>query len=96
MKKEYQAINGYYVTRRTKTRARKDYEEGYTVSIVPCNMSFRSMWHNPYTINKDSYACTGKTFDKICNDIAYYNCNNEAGRYLKYYTMADSERKGTV
>lgn len=93
MKKEYQFIDGYYVTRRTKKVAEKDYNVGYTVYIVPVNMPFHSMWTAPSRIQKDYFDCEHRTFDSICNEIEYYQCNHETGRYLKYYTMSDSERE---
>ena len=93
MRKEYQFIDGCYVTRRDKRTARKDYEKGYTIYIVPVNMTLQSMWHRPARIQKDFYLCETRTFDTVCNIISAYQCNNETGRYLKYYTVSDSERE---
>ena len=93
MKKDYECIDGMYVTRRTKAKARKDYNEGYTVYIVPSNMAFRSMWHSPSRINKTYNDCENRTFDSLCNEIEFYQCNSESGKYLRFYTMSDSERE---
>ena len=93
MRKEVEFIDGIYVTRRTKKAAEKDYNAGYTVYIVPVNMPLRSMWSEPARANKEGYDYINKTFQQICNSVEYYQCNAECGRYLKYYTMADSERE---
>ena len=63
-----------------KAIARKLYREGKSFIIVPANMQPDSqfaihmkpgwMWRN---------------FDNFYNEFCYYNCNNETGRYPRFY-----------
>ena len=65
-----------------KAAARKLYAAHVPFIIVPCNMRPDSMFAvhmNPeWTKMYDS-------FDFLYNSFSYYNCNNEAGRYPRFY-----------
>lgn len=67
-----------------KTAARKLYNAGTTITIIPCNMLVSSPWYATprYNINRDFL-----NFDNLCNEISAYNCNNETGNRLVYYIM---------
>lgn len=63
-----------------KTAARKLYKEGKPFIIVPCNMSPDSM----FAIHMKS-GWMWRNFDNFYNEFCYYNCNNETGRYPRFY-----------
>ena len=66
----------------TKTLARKMYDNGEEVMIVPNKVRPNGMlanWTTKPTDDPDAY------FDKLCNAIFYYNCSPETGMNLAYY-----------
>ncbi len=77
-------------SRVNKTKARRLYNEGKTLYLVPnkCRFDFDGFWIPPYKINKiESFEWQGvtKDFDKLINSFEYYNCNNELGTYTHFY-----------
>ena len=68
------------VTRVTKTAARKVFDNGGRVLVTTSNMNIQSPWCPVIVLNGD-----GSDFETIVNATHYYNCSNEAGKYLKYY-----------
>lgn len=79
--------NTQYV-RVSKNLARKAFNSGSCVLIAPVNVN-PNFWHGSlvHYCNYD-YNCDfepSKQFERVCNSIIYYNCNNELGKYLKYY-----------
>lgn len=86
MKNNIEYLSGVAMKRVTKRVARSLYNLGYTIHCVPVNMTLSSMWHRPFTIQKELYSCEqAGNFDNVVNHIEYYNCNHETGYYLKYY-----------
>lgn len=69
-----------------KREARKLFDAGETILLVPSNMSFYDniRWSCAYTINKADVDEFGN-FDTLINSYMYYNCNNETGKYIKFY-----------
>jgi hypothetical protein len=65
----------------TKALARKMYERGEEVMVVPDRVKptglLASWQQNPNARAGD--------FDKLCNAIHYYNCSPETGMKLVYY-----------
>lgn len=66
-----------------KSVARRAYNAGKKVAICPCYVSPFSMWFGGFYTNDG--ADSSIDFDKLCNTISYYNCNEELGRTLAYY-----------
>lgn len=64
-----------------KTRARKEYNAGRNVYLLPSKAILGSMWIQPYMINN---SC-GKEFEVILNEFSYYNCTKETGLRINYY-----------
>jgi len=73
------------VTKVNKTQARKMYEQGKSLYLLPSKVGFclNAPFMAPYEISKQS--CNNEDFDKIVNTYAYYNCNQELGRTVSYY-----------
>lgn len=71
-------------TRISKRTAKKMYNDGKSVYIVPCKVyaNDNNYWIKPYEIkiNKDI-----DPFDRIVNSFEYYNCNHELGYYTAFY-----------
>jgi hypothetical protein len=67
----------------TKALARKMYNNGEEVMIIPNKVRPTSVLANWWTTKPidDPNA----DFDKLCNVIFYYNCSPETGMNLAYY-----------
>lgn len=67
----------------TISQARKMYNEGHTIYIVPSKIypSYDNVWIQPY---KASIKENGD-FEKFIASYEYYNCNNEVGRVANFY-----------
>ena len=63
-----------------KRIARKLYNQGETVLIIPHKCSPSAGWFTGMTIEN-----TGAQFDALVNEFMYYNCCNELGRYPAFY-----------
>ena len=66
----------------TKTLARKMYNNGEEVMIIPNKVRPNGMLASWTTKPADD---TDADFDKLCNAIFYYNCSPETGMNLAYY-----------
>lgn len=69
----------------TKGMARKLYNEGKEVMIIPNRIRPTSMLASWTTKPADD---PDADFDKLCNAIFYYNCSPETGMNLVYYAKA--------
>ena len=65
----------------TKALARKMYNEGKEVMIIPNKVRPNSILAN-WTRKPDT---EDSDFDKLCNAIFYYNCSPETGMNLAFY-----------
>lgn len=66
----------------TKGMARKLYNEGKEVMIIPNRVrptGILASWTTKPNDDPDA------DFDKLCNAIFYYNCSPETGMKLAYY-----------
>ena len=81
-------INGY--KRISKAAARKAYDNGETLRIVPCKVAPVNAWGIGFDERKaeGSAEYVGR-FDSLVNGITWYNCNAETGYYLAYYIKAE-------
>ena len=66
-----------------KNKARKLFNEGYELIIIPCNCSPNGVWFKGFRICKTNLE--NSDFDRLINEFEYYNCNSELGRYTHYY-----------
>ena len=66
----------------TKGMAKKLYNEGKEVMIIPSRIRPNSMLASWTTKPADD---PNADFDKLCNAIFYYNCSPETGTNLAYY-----------
>mgnify|MGYP003391799617 FL=1 len=66
-----------------KNTARKLFNEGHALIIIPCNCSPNGFWVKGFRICKTKLE--NSDFDRLINEFEYYNCNSELGRYTHYY-----------
>ena len=66
-----------------KNKARKLFNEGCELIIIPCNCSPNGVWLTGFRICKTNLE--NSDFDRLINEFEYYNCNSELGRYTHYY-----------
>lgn len=85
----------------TKTQAKKAWLEGENVYFVPCKISIAAPQSWMICKNKTEcdyikteeidgkivvLKCSAEeSFERLCNEIWYYNCNSETGKYLHYF-----------
>jgi hypothetical protein len=66
-----------------KPTARKLYNSGADVVMIPCKCRPGGAWLTGATVNKNS---TSRSFDDLVNEFVYYNCNYyELGYYPAFY-----------
>ena len=71
-----------------KREARKLYNLGRTITILPCKANPNSPWFSNSMISKES----GRDFDALVNEFTYYNCNtSELGRRPAFYAITINE-----
>lgn len=64
----------------TKPTAKRLYESGIRVNVVPCNFRPNNGWLSAYPIPENI------DFDKFVRDFTIYNCiNRETGKYPSFY-----------
>lgn len=80
-----------------KTMAKRLYNEGKKLYIVPCKVfpDFNAMWVKPFELQYTEemkqrdieYPAIAfeHTFDSRINSFEYYNCNYELGYYTAFY-----------
>lgn len=72
------------MTRITKHEARKAFNAGTTIRIVPVkNHPYVEL--NPATLAMDISNHNGREFDRIVNSYAFYHCTWETGYYPAFY-----------
>ena len=85
MRKEFGRVNlgdkKVVLSRVSKLKAKRLFQEGVTIYLYPCMANPSSIWLSPPGINAEY----DSSFDTIVNHYEYYNCNNELGRYAKFF-----------
>lgn len=77
-----------------KPTARKMYNHGCSISLLPCKINESALYGSysfikPVTINILDCKHDSNKFDRTVNDFEYYNCNAESGYYAHYYVTID-------
>ena len=77
-----------------KSKARKLYNSGKTIAVLPSKMPVNNVWMNPMFMTKENIESNphfdGSNFDQIINSYEYYNCNNQLGKVCAYYQVIDT------
>ena len=66
-----------------KDTARKLFNDGKELIIIPCKCAPGGMWLTGFRICKNNLE--NADFDRLINEFEYYNCNAELGRYTSFY-----------
>lgn len=64
----------------TKRQAKSIYGRGCNVYLLPSKVRLGSFWIKPVLIPKN------ESFEATINAFSYYNCNDELGKSVHYYT----------
>lgn len=73
------------LVRVNKTVARRLYNNGCDVLLLPCNIRpdsihiFLGVWENVNLLGQY------ESFDKLCDWYQIYNCCNQYGKYISFY-----------
>lgn len=67
------------MTKVNKTRARKEYNNGKKVGLMPCKVRIGIV--QPVIVSN----VHGVDFDTMVNNFEYYNCGGEMGKYAHFY-----------
>jgi hypothetical protein len=72
-----------------KPQARKAYDNGTVVLMVPCRIIPNNTWGMTFTLDRKDREAQGKEtdFDKLAQEFAWYNCVHETGYYPAFYTQ---------
>lgn len=70
----------------SKCTARKLFKAGKEFYMCPCNLAVGGFFRPELRINPVE---TDGDFNKLLNAAQYYNCNPEAGTYLRFYIKGD-------
>lgn len=68
-----------------KNQARKAYEQGTALVVVPCKFRPDSPWGFSYHLKKSEHPTD--MFDDIINNFTFYNCVYETGYYPAFYVQ---------
>lgn len=77
------AIKTASYTRIHGSTARRLFEAGQIIYLVPCRVNPASPWACPAGYRKKTGSA--RTWAELVNSYTYYNCNTETGRYPAYY-----------
>lgn len=81
----------------SKPTARKMYNMGYNILLLPCKVSDSVVtgvphdydWLQPTTINIHACEQEANKFDRTVNEFEYYNCNADLGYYAHYFVSTE-------
>jgi hypothetical protein len=70
----------------TITTARKLFDAGETVYILPNKVRLGNPWILPFAVNKNN--SQGHSLENVLDSYSYYNCNKETGNGIAFYKEA--------
>lgn len=80
---------GAAYTRVNKAVARKAWNNGEQLLMVPARVRPDNMWGIGVIVETGSGSRPGESFDKFVNEFEYYNCSyNELGKYAAFYLIS--------
>lgn len=68
-----------------KATARKMYNMGCSIMLLPCKVRFDNEWIRPYSMSLMTSEETENRFDRAVRIYECANCNAELGYYASYY-----------
>lgn len=71
----------------------KDFD-GVTLYMLPVNANPKSPWINGFfELTMDFNSMDAVDNNRYINELIYYNCNDELGKYLKYYIEEKNKKE---
>lgn len=71
----------------TIATARKLFDAGKTVYLLPNKVRLGNPWILPFAVSKES--AQGHSLENILDSYSYYNCNKETGNGIAFYKEAE-------
>lgn len=81
----FKTQDGRNIRQVNKTIAKKIYESGGTVYLLPSNLTFANRTVRPQETSKDGQQFAGYDFEAIVNNYISFNCDTIRGRYVNYF-----------
>lgn len=81
-------VNGY--KRISKPKARRLFNDGADVYILPHKIMPGGLWYEPFNM-RESLDDHRKDFDEIGSRYTYYNCMAETGHYVSFYVKENED-----
>lgn len=72
-----------------KPTARKMFNHGCSILLLPCKVKFENEWIRPYSMSLMTSEETENRFDRAVRTYEYFNCNAELGYYASYYVSEE-------
>lgn len=76
------------VIRINKTAARREYEKGRTLYVLPSRTRFDNAWIRPFQM--EIARLDNADFDKVINEYEFYNCMRELGKRAAFYVEVNA------
>ncbi len=77
-------LDGKVLKQINRRKAKRLFENGVEIFVVPCKMRLHSQWSSPCITDCDAHE--NKSFNSFVNEFEYYNCTNVSGLYPQYFT----------
>ena len=71
----------------TIATARKLFDAGKTVYLLPNKVRLGNPWILPFAVNKNN--SQGHSLENVLDSYSYYNCNKETGNGIAFYKEAE-------
>jgi hypothetical protein len=84
MYKDYQEYQGKTWKRVTARVAKREFNVGREVLLLPVKARFNNKWIPPFEVSQSN----SQAFESIKKAYEYSNCNHELGTYCKYYIVS--------
>lgn len=81
MRQEQFEKDGKNYVRISKLKAKRLFENGQTIFLLPAKMNPYNMWTCLDSISKENEV----DFERLVNSFTYYNCLPEVGTYPKFF-----------
>lgn len=72
-----------------KATARKMYNHGCSILLLPCKVRFENEWIKPYSMSLMTNEEKSNRFDRAVRTYEHFNCNAELGYYAHYFVSEE-------
>lgn len=70
----------------SKKKAEAVFDNGGEICVLPSKLNPASEWGKSYVSWQTKPEGVIGAFEKLCNAVLYYNCNDELGNGLAFYS----------